>query len=147
MITILLFSFPSNFCLLIQKCDLNNIHLLLPIPMVIKLTSCPINLTVRDLEGNSVIGISSEQEVLVAIVGGLQFLLKGTHDPMFGDEIRHDFGVVNLNEETLLLGVRVQLLNHPISRLPDPVDLLVADLCSPLGNNNIVPVLPGHPSR
>lgn len=95
-----------------------------PVPVSPKLALSLVNLSAWHLEGDSLIGLSSHQQVLPAPVWGLDPLLIGRHEAVAWHDTVGNLRIVNLEEEALLAHLCVPLLGHFIAWAADLHKLL-----------------------
>lgn len=78
-----------------------------------------VNLATRHLERYGLIGLRSEQQVLPLAIRRLHTLLIGRHESVPRYEVVNDLRVVDLEEQTLMLGDRIALFGHFVTGATD----------------------------
>ena len=78
-----------------------------------------VNLDIRNLKRNSLIGLCCDEQVLVFRVCFLHFLFKRRHNAKFGLCFIRNLRVENFKKQRLLFSVGIVLLQHLVARLTD----------------------------
>ena len=80
------------------------------VPTCPELALCAVHLLVGQLEGDGLVWLGGEQQILKVAVWGLNALFKGGHETMAGQDALANFGIVDLEEEAEGARLRVLLL-------------------------------------
>lgn len=100
----------------IFKEHLNCVFPFVLVPSLKVLALCEIDFHIWNFKSNGFIRISSKQQVLVFVIGRLNFLLVAAHYAIARLSFGVGLWVLNFKEKTLLACLRVFLLDDSISR-------------------------------
>ena len=100
------------------------------VPLRHEFIFCFVDLLVGNLESDVLVGRGGEHQVLEVLIGRLHLLLERTHEAITRLQTTLDFGILNLEEETKLIGRGVLLLHHLISRSSNLDRTVRNDLCN-----------------
>ena len=131
---------------LILKEELESVFPLVLVPGIEILPLREVNLHVGDLKGDSFIGVSCKEQVLIFFIYGLHFLFVRTHDAVLRQQLWLDFRVLNFEKERLLTSLWVLLLNHAVPGPPDLLDIALRQSYLGLRQVNVVLLLSKLPS-